>query len=217
MGRTLSPQTAPARLLVVDDDPVAQALVRAMLAADGYELSFATDGEQALEHLATSAFDVVICDAMMPGIDGFALCQRIKAHPEWRYVPVLLVTALDGDDDMVRGLEAGADEFLTKPIERVRLRARVRVALRIRRQYLALKLSAPDVETLLRRRRQRIIEEAGLTAREREVLELLLLGRSHDEIGVALGISRRTSKFHQSNLLDKLGADSRADLARLFT
>jgi DNA-binding NarL/FixJ family response regulator len=203
-------------ILIVDDEQSARATIEALLQTDQYSLLFASGGSEALALLEKQHVDLVISDVMMPKIDGLELCRKIKAHPQWRFIPVILVTALDGQDDMVRGLEAGADEFLSKPIERVVLRARVRAMLRVRAHYNQLRTSAADVDSLLRNRREQIVSGAKLSAREREVLELLLLGRTHEDIGTALGITARTSKFHQENILQKLGAESRIDLARLF-
>lgn len=138
------------------------------------------------------------------------MCRALKADPRWRHVPIVLLTALSERGDVVRGLDAGADDFVTKPVDGAVLRARVRALLRVRDAYLELQAGA-EVD-----RRAERIAAAGLTAREREVLELLLLGRTHEDIAVALGISERTSKFHQANLLEKLGAESRMDLLRLF-
>jgi DNA-binding response OmpR family regulator len=204
------------KILVVDDEQSARDTVEALLYPDRYEMHFATTGRDALARLADGSFDLVLCDLMMPGMDGFEVCRTIKAHEQWRFVPVILITALDGQDDMLRGLEAGADEFLPKPIDKVVLRARVRSMLRIRAHYDQLRESGSNLEVLLLRRREQLALEARLSDREREVLELLLLGRNHQEIGTALGIAARTAKFHQMNILEKLGADSRMDLLRLF-
>jgi DNA-binding response OmpR family regulator len=204
----------PACIVVVDDEPSARETIEALLHADNYRLELLSDGAEAVERLDGPPPELVLCDAMMPGIDGFELCRRIKAHPQWRYVPIILVTALAGEDDMVRGLEAGADEFLSKPVERVVLRARIRAMLRIRAQYQ--QLHSRDLAEMLRDRRDEIAEDAKLTSREREVLDLLLLGRTHDEIGLVIGSSARTAKFHQANILRKLGAASRLDLMRIF-
>jgi DNA-binding NarL/FixJ family response regulator len=204
------------RILVVDDDALARETLQALLHVDPYNLTFASDGEEALRCLAAEVFDLVICDVMMPGLDGLEVCRRLKMHPEWRYVPILLLTCLDGTDDLARGIEAGGDEFLTKPIGRAILRAKIRALLRIRHQFRDLRAATPDVDALLRERRDRAATEAGLSTRERAVLDLLLLGRNHAEIGSVLGISPRTAKFHQANILKKLGADSRADLPRLL-
>ncbi|MFO0660410.1 MAG: response regulator [Polyangiaceae bacterium] len=201
---------------MIDDEQSGLDTVEALLHMDRYELDFATRGQQALEKLAAASFDLILCDVMMPGMDGYEVCRQVKAHPSWRYIPLILLTVLDGTDDMVRGLEAGADEFLTKPVERVVLRARVRSMLRIRKQYTELHSHAMDVDGLMKNRREQLVRDAGLSEREREVLDLLLLGRTHDDIAMVLGISPRTSKHHQQSLLQKLGAESRLDLVRLF-
>jgi len=208
--------TRPPAVVVVDDEPSMLETIGALLAPDRYQTTFLSNGAAVLERLAAAPADLILCDVMMPGMDGFEVCRTVKSHSEWRFIPLILVTALDGQDDMIRGLDAGADEFLSKPVEKVVLRARVRTMLRIRSQYVDLQHRGTDVESLLKNRREGIIGAAGLTAREREVLELVLLGRTHEDVATALGISARTAKFHQANLLEKLGAESRMDLLRLF-
>lgn len=203
-------------ILIVDDQASARDTLEALLTPDGYGLAFASSGQEALTWLDRPPVELVLCDVMMPGIDGLSVCHAVKAHPVWRYVPIVLITALNESDDMVRGLEAGADEFLTKPVDKVTLRARVRAMLRVREHYVALQRGAADVDSLLHARKEALVRDAKLSTREREVLDLLLLGRSHQDIARALGISERTSKFHQTNILEKLGAESRVDLTRLF-
>ncbi|MEX1366750.1 MAG: response regulator [Nannocystaceae bacterium] len=203
-------------VLIVDDESSSRQTLEALLYAEGYRLSFATNGQQAITRLEAESVDIILSDVMMPGMDGFELCRRTKAHPEWSLIPLILITALDGNEDLVRGLEAGADEFLHKPVERRVLKARIGAMLRTRARYERLRVAPFDLDTLLRSRRDRIADDAELSHREREVLDLLLLGRNHQEIGAALGISPRTSRFHQTNVLEKLGADSRIDLLRLF-
>ena len=203
-------------VLIVDDESSAQLTTEALLLRDGFTLRFAESGAEALRTLEEGHVDLVLCDVMMPGMDGFEVCRRMKAHEQWSTVPVIMVTALDGDEEMIQGLEAGADDFISKPVVGPVLRARVRAMLRVRARYEHLRAAAPDLETLIRRRRDRLADAAKLSEREREILDLLLLGRNHLEIGAALGISPRTSKFHQGNVLEKLGADSRLDLMRLF-
>lgn len=205
-------------ILIVDDDPTACRTLEALLAPCGFYCHSVASGEAALLHLEKLSTDLVITDAMMPVIDGFALCHRLKDHPAWRYIPVVIVTALDDEASMVRGFEAGADEFLFKPISKSVLRTRVRVLLRIRHQYQELMSRSPvaSIESLVRRRVDELAEEMHLSSREREVLDLLLIGRSNEEIGTVLNISTRTAKFHLANLLQKLGVDSRNELMRLF-
>jgi len=131
--------SAPARILVVDDDEAVREAFRAILAADNHELTFAPGGAEALAQLQTLAPDVILLDVMMPNVDGYEVCRRIKADRRLAHVPVILVTVLETKEDLVRGLDAGADEFLTKPVSAVELRARVRSMLRIKSQHDRLK------------------------------------------------------------------------------
>lgn len=121
-----------ARILVVDDIEANVRLLEAKLTAEYYEVLTASDGPTALAMAAAERPDIVLLDVMMPGMDGFSVCRRLKDDPETRHVPVVLVTALDGRADRVAGLEAGADDFLTKPIDDVMLLARVRSLTRLK-------------------------------------------------------------------------------------
>ena len=121
-----------ARILVVDDVPANVKLLEARLSAEYFEVSTAANGFDALLLCGRDAFDVVLLDVMMPGLDGFEVCRRLKADPATAHVPVVLVTALDRSADRVRGLEAGADDFLTKPVDELALVARVRSLVRFK-------------------------------------------------------------------------------------
>jgi len=208
--------TPSASVLVVDDDPVAREMIAIQLAPEGHTVTLASSGREAIASLNAGAFDLVLCDVMMPAMDGFDVCRMIKSNREWRFVPVVLVTALDGQDDIVRGLDAGADDFLSKPVGGAILRARVRSMLRIRDHYAQLRSSTAQLPALMRTRCSELATAAALSDREIEVLDLLLLGRSHDEIAGELGVAPRTVRFHQDTVLSKLGVDSRMDLLRLF-
>src|ERR1700748_2105024 len=121
-----------ARILVVDDIEANVRLLEAKLSAEYYEVLTASDGPTALAIAASERPDIILLDVMMPGMDGFSVCRRLKDDPETRHVPVVLVTALDGRADRVAGLEAGADDFLTKPIDDVMLFARVKSLTRLK-------------------------------------------------------------------------------------
>jgi two-component system cell cycle response regulator len=121
-----------ARILVVDDIEANVRLLEAKLTAEYYEVLTAYDGPTGLAIAAAEKPDIVLLDVMMPGMDGFQVCRRLKDDPETRHIPVVLVTALDGRADRISGLEAGADEFLTKPIDDVMLFARVRSLTRLK-------------------------------------------------------------------------------------
>jgi putative two-component system response regulator len=122
-------------VLVVDDHPLNLELIEGCLADVDCRVITATDGIEALELVKKDHPDLVLLDVMMPRMDGYEVCQRLKASPEGKLLPVVMVTALGQIADRVRGLEVGADDFIVKPIERVELVARVRSLLRVKQLY----------------------------------------------------------------------------------
>jgi two-component system cell cycle response regulator len=121
-----------ARILVVDDVEPNVRLLEAKLTIEYYDVLSCHDGLTALKLASDEKPDIILLDVMMPGMDGFETCKRLKADPETRHIPVVLVTALDGREDRIRGLEAGADDFLTKPLDDLVLFARVRSLVRLK-------------------------------------------------------------------------------------
>jgi two-component system, cell cycle response regulator len=121
-----------ARVLVVDDILSNVKLLEAKLAAEYFEVITAFNGEQALARIAAELPDIVLLDVMMPGMDGFEVCRRIKGNTKTTHIPVVMVTALDQPSDRVTGLDAGADDFLTKPVDDTALFARVRSLVRLK-------------------------------------------------------------------------------------
>ncbi len=121
-----------ARVLVVDDILPNVKLLEAKLSCEYYDVITATSGQEALEKVETENPDIVLLDVMMPGMDGFEVCSRIKSNPEKAHIPVVMVTALTDVEDKVRGLEVGADDFLSKPIDDIALMARVRSLARLK-------------------------------------------------------------------------------------
>lgn len=120
-------------VLVVDDQPSNLNTLQALLAPLGLNLAFAADGPEALRQAAALRPDLILLDVMMPGMDGFEVCRRLRADPVLAEVPVIMVTALDDRESLLQGIEAGADDFVTKPFDRVVLRARVQSILRLNR------------------------------------------------------------------------------------
>lgn len=120
-------------ILIVDDEASARDALEAVLIGQGYELVIAHDGPDALTKADTVSPDVILLDVMMPDMDGFEVCQKLRRNPLLGDVPVLMITALDDRDSRLRGLEAGADDFLSKPIDRHELRARVRTTTTLNR------------------------------------------------------------------------------------
>ena len=125
-------------VLVVDDGVANRELIQAYLAGIDCTVRLVEDGPAALEAIETDAPDLVLLDVQMPGMDGYEVCRRIKAMPRGRLLPVVMITALNQTGDRVAALEAGADDFMTKPVERVELVARVRSALRLKALYNTL-------------------------------------------------------------------------------
>jgi putative two-component system response regulator len=123
----------PGRVLVVDDMEANRTLVSRLLSADGHHVTAVEDGRAALESVRRDPPDLVLMDVMMPHLDGFEVCRALKQHPATRLVPVVLVTALQNSEDRIRGIEAGADDFVSKPFNRHELRARIRSLIRIKR------------------------------------------------------------------------------------
>lgn len=130
--RSFSGPRVTARVLIVDDIPTNVRLLEARLTAEYYDVVSASSGPEALEIMRTSDVDIVLLDVMMPDMDGFEVCRRIKANPRTQHVPVVMITALDQPSDRVNGLESGADDFLTKPVDDVQLMARVKSLSRLK-------------------------------------------------------------------------------------
>ncbi|MEM8878305.1 MAG: response regulator, partial [Pseudomonadota bacterium] len=121
-----------ARALIVDDVAANVRLLEARLQAEYFEVLTAASGPEALACAVEDQPDIVLLDVMMPGMDGFEVCRRLKADPTTHHIPVIMVTALDQPSDRVRGLEAGADDFLTKPVSDIALLSRVKSLVRLK-------------------------------------------------------------------------------------
>lgn len=119
-------------ILVVDDEPISRALLGEILTAQGYQVVTAQDGPEALACFPRLQPDLVVLDVQMPGLCGFQVCQRLKSNPESRLTPVMLLTAHSAIEDRIRGIEAGADDFLSKPVDQAELLTRVHSLLSVK-------------------------------------------------------------------------------------
>ena len=137
-----------ARVLVVDDILANVRLLEAKLAAEYFEVVTAMNGVDALESVHRTKPDIVLLDVMMPGIDGIEVCRRIKSNPQTQHIPVIMVTALDQPEDRVRGLEAGADDFLTKPVDDISMFCRVKSLIRLKMLTDELRLRSADSDAM---------------------------------------------------------------------
>ncbi|THV25546.1 PleD family two-component system response regulator [Peteryoungia ipomoeae] len=166
-----------ARILVVDDIPANVKLLEARLIAEYFEVLTAANGHDALDICDQTQVDVVLLDIMMPGMDGFEVCERLKSNPRTAHIPVVMVTALDQPSDRVRGLKVGADDFLTKPVNDLQLVSRVKSLVR-------LKTLSDEL---------RIRSQPGLVAELQDPLRLQE-GRIEDQAQVLLVDGRATSQ-----------------------
>ncbi|QPC87616.1 PleD family two-component system response regulator [Mesorhizobium sp. NBSH29] len=137
-----------ARILVVDDIPANVKLLEARLLAEYFEVLTASNGPDAIETCENGKVDVILLDVMMPGMDGFEVCRRLKSDPATAHIPVVMVTALDQVADRVRGLEAGADDFLTKPVKDLQLMTRVKSLVRLKMLTDELRLRASTTRNI---------------------------------------------------------------------
>jgi putative two-component system response regulator len=122
----------PAKILIVDDESASRTALEMLLRREGYEVHDASDGSAALAECLSFRPDLILLDVLMPGINGFEVCRRIKATPETRLTPVVLITGLTETDDRIKGINAGADDFLSKPIDTHELLARTRSLIRLK-------------------------------------------------------------------------------------
>jgi diguanylate cyclase (GGDEF)-like protein len=180
------------RILVVDDVPDNVDILDARLSSRGYEVVTATNGQEALDRVHGEAPHLILCDVMMPVIDGFEVSRRIKSDTSLPFIPIILVTAKDTAEDIVEGLEAGADDYISKPYNFKELEARVRAMLRIKRLQDELDQKNRELEVANKRLRKLSITD-GLTGlfNHRHVHELLRDEwerslRSGEPVGVAM-------------------------------
>jgi adenylate cyclase len=172
-----------ARILVVDDTARNVKLLADLLAVKGYEVVTAASGTEALELVESTRPDLVLLDVVMPGMTGYEVCRRIREGPAGRMLPVVMVTALDPAEERVKGIEAGADDFLTKPINQPELLARVRSLLRIKSLYAQLEESN---RTLEHRVAEQVEQLERLSRLKRffspQLAELILSGGAEDPL-----------------------------------
>ncbi|MET0344724.1 MAG: response regulator [Casimicrobiaceae bacterium] len=152
---------AAAKILVVDDTPMNVKLLVDILSARGYAVAAAVSGEDALAKLARDLPDIVLLDIMMPGLSGYDVCRRIRADAAMSLLPVVLVTSLDPQQERLHGIEAGADDFLTKPIQQAELFARVKSLLRVKSLQDEVRRQADELAALNRQLEARVTEQVG--------------------------------------------------------
>src|SRR6202043_359954 len=145
-----SNQPVTGTILVADDQAANRELLEELLSAEGYKVATVSNGAAALEQLSIVPIDVVLLDVMMPDLTGFTVCEKIKANPDTYLIPVILITALSDKQDRIEGIRAGADDFLTRPVDRTELLARVRSLLKLKLRTDELERAESVLFTLAR-------------------------------------------------------------------
>jgi adenylate cyclase len=151
----------PPRILIVDDNQANVKMLQTRLLADGYDVVTAADGEEGLAVAREQLPDLILLDVMMPKLDGLEVCRQLRADPEFPFVPIILVTAMADSKDVIAGLEAGGDEYLTKPIDHAALAARVRSMLRIKGLHDKVEALADEVKQWNASLEQRVAEQVA--------------------------------------------------------
>jgi adenylate cyclase len=182
--------TTPAKILVVDDTLQNVKLLVDLLTVKGYTVVTAASGPVALEQVDTERPDLVLLDVVMPGMSGYEVCRKIRENPATGILPVVMVTASDPAQERIKGLEAGADDFLTKPINQPELLARVRSLLRIKRLYDTVQAQAAQLAEWNKTLEQRVQEQVGQLERlsrlrrffSPQLAELIVEGGAEDPL-----------------------------------
>src|SRR5271157_4181778 len=151
----------PPRILIVDDNENNRAILAARLGAQGYSTTEACDGAEALEAVRGEAPDLILLDVTMPRMDGLEACRRLKSDASLEFVPIILVTAKADTKDVIAGLEAGADEYLTKPVDQAALVARVKSMLRLKEVTDRVQAQAADLAGWNRTLEDRVAQQLG--------------------------------------------------------
>ncbi|WP_299411324.1 response regulator transcription factor [Acaryochloris sp. IP29b_bin.148] len=197
------------QLLLIDDDPNLILLVKDYLELRGYEVTTAKNGREALRVLEKSIPNLIICDVMMPEMDGYAFVKRVRDNPQTSYLPVLFLSAKGQIQDRVTGLNTGADVYMIKPFEPDELVAQIEASLKQASRMMQKQANSLDGEVSVQ-----VPFDVDLTPTETKVIQLVAKGMSNREIADDLSVSQRTVESHVSNMLGKTGLSNRTELAR---
>jgi DNA-binding NarL/FixJ family response regulator len=197
------------RLLLIDDDPNLILLVKDYLEFRGYEVITAENGREALEVLDQDTPDMIICDVMMPEMDGYALVEHVRQNPRTSWIPVLFLSAKGQSQDRVKGLNTGADVYMVKPFEPEELVAQVESSLKQASRLIHHPGAAAEAGSKIQ-----VPFDVELTPTELKVVQFVARGMANREIAEQMNVSQRTIESHVSNMLGKTGLHNRTELAR---
>lgn len=203
-------ETMPKRLLVVDDEPKLLLAVAAVLRSEGFDVTTARNGREALMQIAKSVPDLVVSDILMPQMDGLALARHLRSADHTKLVPIVFLTAKDDTRDRVEGFRTGVDAYLAKPFEPDELVAVIRNILeRVERTQSAIAhLVGREQEE-----EEQLLRDEELSDAEWRVAEAIARGRSNKEIASSLNLSIRTVENHVSRILAKKNLSNRVEIA----
>lgn len=194
------------RLLLVDDDPNLVLLVRDYLEFRGFEVVTAESARVALGLLENMTPDMIICDVMMPEMDGYTFVQQVREDDRLSWIPILFLSAKGQSQDRIKGLKTGADVYMVKPFEPEELVAQVESSLRQAQRRGGRPLGN---ESALK-----VPDTVELTPTELKVVQFVARGMSNRDVADHMGVSQRTIESHVSNMLGKTGLNNRTELAR---
>ncbi|NES80175.1 MAG: response regulator transcription factor [Moorea sp. SIO2B7] len=198
------------KLLLIDDDPNLILLVKDYLEFRGYKVVTAANGREALEILDRETPDMIICDVMMPEMDGYALVESVRQDPRTNWIPVLFLSAKGQSQDRVKGLNKGADVYMVKPFEPEELVAQVESSLKQANRLINYSSKKGSDMS----QRIQVPPNVELTPTELKVVNLVAQGMANREIADRLNVSQRTIESHVSNMLNKTSLHNRTELAR---
>jgi len=196
------------RLLLIDDDPNLILLVKDYLEFRGYEVVTADNGMEALEVLDQEIPDMIICDIMMPEMDGYTFVERVRQDSRSSWIPVLFLSAKGQSQDRVKGLNKGADVYMVKPFEPEELVAQVESSLKQANRLISHSGTGETGGKL------KVPSDVELTPTELKVVQLVARGMANREIAIQMKVSQRTIESHVSNMLGKTSLHNRTELAR---
>jgi DNA-binding NarL/FixJ family response regulator len=197
------------RLLLIDDDPNLILLVKDYLEFRGYEVITADNGREALDLLSQDLPDMIICDIMMPEMDGYGFVEAVRQDQRTSWIPVLFLSAKGQSQDRIKGLNLGADVYMVKPFEPEELVAQVESSLKQTNRLLHHTEGTGNESLALQ-----VPQTVELTPTELKVVQLVARGLANREIAQNMNVSQRTIESHVSNMLGKTGLNNRTELAR---
>ena len=197
------------RLLLIDDEPDLILLVKDYLEFRGYEVITAENGREALEVLEQEIPDMIICDVMMPEMDGYAFVNQVRQEERTSWIPILFLSAKGQSQDKIKGLNIGADVYMVKPFEPEELVAQVEASLKQAFRQRQQTGGGNDSESKIQ-----VPFDVHLTQTELKVVQFVARGLANRDIAEELNVSQRTVESHVSNMLGKTGLHNRTELAR---